>query len=1233
MPRPARIGKRHGFALVVTLSLMMLLTVIAIGLLGLSQISLRTGGADNKRREAQQNARLGMMMALAELQRTLGPDSRASLRSDLLADNPASPRVLGVVKTVPKSNSASGPAAYLKNLRTDAVNEIDWLVSSQRSLDPLTQAAQAASDQTAEVQGYYTNSGTRSRILAGKIPVKSGSSGSNQRSGAYAWWVDDESQKASIHIAAPEQLDAGTAFKDPWKMTPSQQSPLHRVDSDPNAANYAAASVIGYNPNDSVTIGKLLNPTQADIKFTVSGQKNWFQSNQLDFTCFAKGLPVDVTTGRLKQDLGYYFETGNGLGNDEAVIRGGAADSSYKGPKFAGLDYNANDMPRFGRMQSWKQIGAAVTGFDGGGVKSRPKTRSDSGVSPVIARAGIYYAPYFDPTVTTQSMALTPGGAPTPVHALNIRLAAYPRVTLWNPTSVPITDASYLFQVGITNHFMLYAKQPGSQAGSANTGAGIDNNNVLWWRSFDPADTRKMMFYNMMNSLAGLDKIDRAMPFMTFALKLDSPLLPGQTRTFYPLSSGTPINPFTPAKFQALRSTNLGTANLMGNTPAANNYFQLTEINGTPWVGKVFAKAASGNMPMLAKPAVPQSLDTYLFMRQAESGANFSGTWTHGCGYRLWKVDASAPPELLQEFFSAEHAAGTDGTLGFPSYSISNAQLYDDPDDGVDAPGQSLVKAYSNPNQEISSRRGHQIYLSFALEDPKTDFNSVFQDGTKQFASLLHYNPRSRYIFPGTFEEQKTGTGGSAFDPAIQGVRQELYSEGRPEAAWINDWPVDSYQSSEDGYGSSGDYGTASLYDLNLNSNGLAYPFYDFPRSDDGVLSLGDLSAVDFATYPWQPGHAFGNSFADPRVPRSEFAVGIPQAQDHFHIKSLNLGTNRYIDLSWLLNHSLWDRFFISTIPYSATGFTASTGKILRNARHEIVALRDKTVVAKGTAFDQAAAQIQVKGVFNVNSTSVAAWKNFLGSNMNLAVNVESGGGKSSPPDQAGFARNLYPYRAEPAAGDRDIGSLEGGRAAFGANRSLTDEELQLLAEKTVEEVKKRGPFLSIADFVNRRLVAPGDTSHGEWAGLSGTLQTAIDRVTVEDQKINFYLHEEPDLKFSKNSVPTYLQQDHVVGMPGGREQSRLAGAPGSLTQADVLRSLGPLLTVRGDTFRIRSYGEARNPTTGAVEARAWCEAVVQRGAQPLDPADDVVAPNETVHPFGRAFEIVGFRWLHSDEI
>ena len=67
---------RRGFALIVTLSLMILLTIIAVGLLTLSSISLRASGQGDSMQTARANARMALMMAISQLQETTGPDQR-----------------------------------------------------------------------------------------------------------------------------------------------------------------------------------------------------------------------------------------------------------------------------------------------------------------------------------------------------------------------------------------------------------------------------------------------------------------------------------------------------------------------------------------------------------------------------------------------------------------------------------------------------------------------------------------------------------------------------------------------------------------------------------------------------------------------------------------------------------------------------------------------------------------------------------------------------------------------------------------------------------------------------------------------------------------------------------------------------------------------------------------------------------------------------------------------------
>jgi hypothetical protein len=93
-----------------------------------------------------------------------------------------------------------------------------------------------------------------------------------------------------------------------------------------------------------------------------------------------------------------------------------------------------------------------------------------------------------------------------------------------------------------------------------------------------------------------------------------------------------------------------------------------------------------------------------------------------------------------------------------------------------------------------------------------------------------------------------------------------------------------------------------------------------------------------------------------------------------------------------------------------------------------------------------------------------------------------------------------------------------------------------------------------------------------------------------------------------------------------------------------LLGALGPVLTARSDTFRIRAYGDVLNPVSGSTtsEARAWCEAIVQRLPDYVDdsmpaatdltaaPASSAKITNQT---FGRRFKIVSFQWLSANDI
>jgi hypothetical protein len=62
------------------------------------------------------------------------------------------------------------------------------------------------------------------------------------------------------------------------------------------------------------------------------------------------------------------------------------------------------------------------------------------------------------------------------------------------------------------------------------------------------------------------------------------------------------------------------------------------------------------------------------------------------------------------------------------------------------------------------------------------------------------------------------------------------------------------------------------------------------------------------------------------------------------------------------------------------------------------------------------------------------------------------------------------------------------------------------------------------------------------------------------------------------------------------------------------------------------------NPANEQVDARAWCEIVVQRVPDLAEnlaaPIGDVVNPDFALaYPFGRKFTVVSFRWLTPEDI
>ena len=396
-------------------------------------------------------------------------------------------------------------------------------------------------------------------------------------------------------------------------------------------------------------------------------------------------------------------------------------------------------------------------------------------------------------------------------------------------------------------------------------------------------------------------------------------------------------------------------------------------------------------------------------------------------------------------------------------------------------------------------------------------------------------------------------------------------------------------------------------------------PFFEIPR--EPMISLAGFQGADLASSTFSPSNQFANSWASPYLGRN-------RASDIERTK-IRAGVPIY-DVSYLTNEALWDTFFFSSVapvlsPGSKTSPSNAWGQpIAREVRSVERILTDfvedplnKTLpnprmrLHKGGLSDEdliqqllepsgcvrIAAHLMVDGAFNINSTDPEAWVALLSGMRGQTFEVD--GGTPPPSTVTAFPRTRHPS-----------GRIDDNWDGF---RALSDQQIRTLADNIVEQVRQRGPFLSLAEFVNRRV-------ENSDLGSSGAIQTAIDA-----SGFNQAARQAP---FATTYYPA-AARGHIIPDTG-------VGIPGYLTQADVLQSLAPVITPRSDTFVIRGYGEAKD-SQGKVVARAWAEAVVQRVPDFIDPstpADSLIADaTEVNQTFGRRYEIVSFRNIPRTEI
>lgn len=1023
--------------------------------------------------------------------------------------------------------------------------------------------------------------------------------------GAFAWWISGENQKALLHPA-----------DNPAPPAPTIDEAMQRVRTYGNT-DLAALGLIGTPPGTSL-------PTRgtAALMPVVTGGKAGFH----DYTTYSVGLLTNTANGGVRKDLSLLAETWDWM--DEADPRrevklplfrvrprltaaaATTADLFYARPKSAEVEAtSAGNRGRHTLMYWWSDYGssggstsynagtfgslsyippirswntlvdytlqyrkAVVNRSAGGLVEMAP---SQAGSSPLYSyHETVYRQPVVARVQFVFAQAATDSGALDGTHCRAI--LAQPVVTVWNPYNVRMKVKNFSLTMKGNSLPVAFELSPVSATGGPVPMGSWFNGN---WGSL--------------------------------ALSLQDPsgqidLMPGETRVFSAatesamLSLGTPgsVNlPLTPG-YAAGRPFGLflNLENLPGDTRISSRMLKLNTGRD--------AIAADINIPGWTR-GTPIRLS---FRNSDPVAAAFIFTTLYG------PDDPPGPQAILANLRSSPRPFGTfsfglrlanDGTVKLDRGVVSRGTIQSSPFSGYTELGDKSREVLTDlrPVTNQVTALGDGIQYQGALHPVNAPFD-------------LYYRPLSGWM--------------DSYAPQVDAAQRGFIVSGLDASSGLS---------------------RAVVAELPV-----APP-----------QSLADLQGWDARGFnpapPFQYG-LIGNSDASPILPAEDVVGRWFDNAGNYHLRTELSATFLQHDDSFCLNHVLFDDWFVSSLAPAPAAWgrlngTATgrqvvaelkltyqkhlAGKSLPNACYRLStdAAEFSPDSVDATKFPDAylrfGAYLTVQGQFNVNSCSVPAWRAVLGHLRDQQMPVAS-----NASGDIALEKSRHPLPRMVPSPEASTGSGTPAAALTGF-AALTDAQLDRLAVEIVKQVRARGPFLSLSEFINRRLRLFDGTDKD--LALNGALQAALKALEQSPA-----LH--PAAPAAALGKPTTLPTDprlSPAGYPSDYINPRAAvgnsthGLPGWPRQADLLRGLAPIISVRDDTFIVRCLGESPH---GEGTARAWCEAVYQRvpeyvdgripayeaplGNKP-DPAKPTVGLANTV--LGRRVKLVSFRWLRFDEI
>jgi hypothetical protein len=1216
--KPTLSRARHpkAFALVVTVSLLVLLSAIALGFLSLSAVTLRSSSREKPVEEARANARLALQIAIGELQKHTGADTRITASASIVDET--YPPVLGVWRSWEGTNHDPNgrpiAPAYSQKDQPEASGGrfINWLVSSAAynatpGINDAPALVQTSADDTNVpllADGSLGNDPRQIHVIPTKL----------ENRGHYAWWVSGENQKARLSQPYHPRTAtvAGLAEMGQSHTIPNPEVfGLPELLDDPELHDPAAAAAKPARKvasRQSMALIKAGNATEPEDKFH-------------DLSSWSVGLLTNTATGGWRKDLSLLTERwdyiySNYPGGLLPLFRyTPASGATSQVPKPTPTNYEpaqSNLYPwskyslilgykqpgtYYAASASWASLQSFATSYknfasDSGAAKSPvvwdkiAKQRASSitateiynhkhrqRLHPQIARFQIlvYARAFEDPARLNQNP-----------KRYQMNLMYVPFYTLWNPYNITLEHTI-----------------SGTLNGGQGSGKEKNFRGVGWRRSLPGA-------------MAIVDQV-------TFPNPDTVP------NTSYRL--------LTNGNFQTLDWPN-NYANPYDNNLAVN-----VAKFGTSSVWRDLRTWACW---------LPEGTITY----QPGEAKIFSPEWLdngYGFGGGAFRMkEGYNPTSIVGREFPYTSNLLASRSFWFLFRGDRFTQPYRDR-----APGYGFSLSFGDG----SSHFGGTAILPSGIGD---EFHNI--------TALATGSEGNKYWPPDEVDEVGYSVGELASGPWIPifstsfGPRMTIGTgpgtkQNRPTKGVVQNNALAAMVLSEPESGEAKDHPANNTFDFAYHSLSIGSTLTPNLSDSKGFIATGyqsgdGLSRVVMCNIPlrpmaslvelegWNPRgnnpyppfqmNLIGNSDATPLIPDDEVVPPTlnPSGTDY----------NLMHDDAYCANHLLFDDWFVSSIApdpeyfgqaiardintvyrdflkgesrlanraYSPISEDSKVSDAEASARiEEIINRNPDTNMADGWL--KVASRFEVEGMFNVNSTSVEAWKALLGHAKSLEQIAMHGADEVVSADVS----NEHVVTRGAIAPDIKAGTGAGFGGQFASAseytgyRSLTDAQINDLAGKVVEQVRLRGPFLSLSEFVNRQLSANKDLA------LAGAIQSAINNLSADPMATL----RDPGNSLSDNTMPP--NDPKLDGadyeFPESAEGSSAYGAPGWIRQADILRPIAPILSVRDDTFTIRAYGDSVDQN-GNVIARAWCEAVVKRTrdfSADSDAADSVDSPGE----------------------